>query len=130
MGIVHDFLGESHILLVGKMAAVDHYGRETVVDAVFAELECVTMVEVKHDLGMLPAEALGIFYCALGHVAEKDRVGIVAGTFRHLKDHRRFGVGSCLDDGLKLLHVVEVEGGDCISAVYCLCKHRASVYKA
>ena len=61
MSVVNHFLSEGNVLLIGEVATVDHYGRETVVDAVLASLESVTVVEVKHDLGMLPAERLGIF---------------------------------------------------------------------
>ncbi len=78
VGIVHNLLCQSHVLLVRQVAAVDHYGRETVVDAVFAELEGITVVEVEHNLGMLPAERLGVFNGTLCHVAEQDGVGIGA----------------------------------------------------
>ena len=56
-------------------------------DAVLAELEAVTVVEVKHDLGIFPAEALCIFNSTLGHEAEQDGVGIIACTFGNLKDY-------------------------------------------
>ena len=100
------------------------------VDAVLTELECVAVIEMEHDLGMLPAERLGILHSTLGHVAEKDRVGVVAGALRHLEDHRRLGVGGSLDDGLKLLHVVEVESGDGVAAMYGLLEHLAGVDEA
>ncbi len=81
------------------------------------------MVEVEDNLRMLPAERPGILHCTLGHIAEKDGVGIVARPLRNLEDYRRLGVGSGLDDGLQLLHVVEIECGYCISAVYGLGEH-------
>ena len=62
------------------MAAVDHNRRETAVDTALADLEAVAVIEVKYDLGVLPAKFLGVFHCSLSHVAEKGCVGIVAGT--------------------------------------------------
>ena len=100
------------------------------VDAILAELEAVAVVEVEYNLGMFPTEALGIVNSTLSHVTEQNRVGVVAGAFRYLEDYGRFGVGSSLDDSLELLHVVEVECRNSISAMYGFCKHLAGVYKA
>lgn len=128
--VVHNFLSKRDILLIGEVAAVDHYRREAIVDTVFAKLECIAVVKVKHDFRFFPTEALGILNSALSHIAEKDRVGIVTRTLGYLKDNRRFCVGSSLDDGLELLHVVEVECGDGITAMHCLGKHLFCVDKA
>ena len=88
------------------------------------------MVEVKHDLWVFPTKFLSIFHSTLSHVAKKCRVSIVASTLRYLKDHRRLSSSCSLDDSLKLLHIVEIECRDSISAFYCLCKHLASIHKA
>ena len=112
MCVVHYLLGEGNVLLIRQVRAVDHHRREAVVDAAFAKLEAVAMVEMENDLGMLPAEFLGIGHCALSHVAEQGAVGIVARTLGNLKDNGRFFLGSSLDDGLELLHVVEVKSRD------------------
>ncbi len=130
VGIVHNLLRQGYVFLEGQVAAVDHHGRKSVVHAVLAHLEAVAVVKVKHDLRMLPAKRFGIFYRPLGHVAEEDRVGIVARALRHLEDYRRFGFGRSLDDGLELLHVVEVERGDGIAAMYGFGKHLAGVDQA
>ena len=130
VSLVNDFLCEGYVFFVGKVRAVDHYGRETGVDAAFAEFERITVVEVKNDLGMLPAEFFCIFYCALSHVAEKCGVGIVASAFRYLEDDGRFFFSGSFDDGLKLLHVVEVESGDSVSAFDGLGEHIASIHQA
>ena len=79
---------------------------------------------------MLPSEFLCILYSALCHIAEKGLVCIVAGTLGNLENNRRLGLGRSLDNGLELLHVVEIEGRDCITSLYCLCKHFPGVYKA
>ncbi len=88
------------------------------------------MVEVKHNLGILPAKFLCIGHGTLGHITEKGRIGIVAGTFGNLEDYRGFFLGSSLDDGLELLHVVEVESRDGISPLDGLGKHLTSVNQA
>ena len=67
------------------MAAVDHYGRESVVDAGFAKLEAVAVIKVEYDLRIFPAELFCVCYSALGHVAEQGCVGVVARAFRHLQ---------------------------------------------
>ena len=129
VGVVDNLLREGYVLLVGQVRAVDHHRREAEVDAALAELERIAVVEVKNDLGLLPAEFLGVLDGTLSHVAQQCGVGIVAGAFRHLKDHGRLLGSGGLDDGLELLHVVEVEGGDSVTTLDGLGKHLASVYK-
>ena len=87
VSILYHLLCQGDVLLVGKRRAVDHHAGETVVDAVLAELEAVTVVEVQHDLGMLAAQFLGILNSALSHVAQDGTVGIVACALRHLHDN-------------------------------------------
>ena len=84
---------------------------------------------MEHDLGMFPTEFLGVFYSALSHVAQEGSVCIVACALGNLKDNGRLFLRSSLDDGLKLLHVVEVESGDSIAALDSLGEHLAGVHK-
>ena len=130
VGVVNNLLGEGHVLLVGEVAAVDHHRRETVVDAALAKLEAVTVVEVQNDLGILPAEFLGVGHSTLGHIAEQGRVSVVASALGHLENNGRLLLCGGLDDGLELLHVVEVESGDCITALDGLGKHLTGVDQA
>ncbi len=88
------------------------------------------MVEVQTDLGIFPAEFLSVSHSTLSHVAEKGSVSIVAGTLRYLKDYGRFFFSGCLDDSLELLHIVEVESGNGITAFDCLGKHLTGVDQA
>ena len=88
------------------------------------------MVKMKHYLRMLATQLLSILYSTLCHILKQGLVGIVACALRHLKDNRRLEVRRSLDDGLQLLHVVEIEGGDGITAVDGFLKHLFGVYQA
>ena len=129
VSVVNNLLCESHVLLVWEVRTVDHYRREAHVDAVLAELEAVTMVKVKNYLWMLAAKFLCILYSTFGHIAEDSSVGIVACALRNLHDNRRLCLNSCLDDGLHLLHCVEVECWDGIATSYCSFEHLTGVHK-
>jgi hypothetical protein len=87
------------------------------------------MVKMETDLGILPSEFLGILDGTLCHIAEEGLVGIVAGTLRNLEDDRGPLLGASLDDGLQLLHVVEIECRDGISTLYGLREHFPGVHK-
>jgi hypothetical protein len=130
VSVFYNLLGKSYVFFVGEVRTINHDRREARVDAAFAEFEAVAVVEVEHNLGIFPAEFLGIFYSTLSHVTEEGCVCVVAGAFGYLKDNGRFFFRSSLDDSLELLHVVEVESGDCIAAFDSLCKHLAGVYEA
>ena len=130
VSVFNDLLRQGDVLVVGKRRTVDHHRREAHIDAALAEFERISVVEVQHDLGLCPAQLLGILHGAFGHVAQQGLVGVVARTLRYLEDYRRFGLGSGLDDGLELLHVVEVESGDGVAALDGLGEHLASVHEA
>ena len=85
------------------------------------------MVEVEHNLRMLAAELLGILYSTLGEVAEDGAVSIVTGTLGNLHDNGRLCLDGSHDDGLHLLHGVEVESGDSIATGYGSLEHLAGI---
>ena len=87
------------------------------------------MVEVKHNLRLLPTELLCILHSTLCHIAQKGLVSVVACALGNLEDNWRLCLGRSLDDSLKLLHIVEIECRDCISACNGLCEHLTGVYK-
>ena len=129
MGILNHLLGEGDVVLVGQRGTINHHAGETVVDAVLAQLEAVTMVEVQYNLRIGATQLLGIFHSTLGHVAQDGTVGIVAGTLGHLHDDGRLGFYGSLHDSLHLLQSVEVESGDGIAALHCLGEHLTGVHK-
>ena len=130
VSIRNDLLRELDVLLERKVGAVDHDARETAVDAALAGFVTVAVVEVKNDLGLLAAEFLGVFNRALSHVAENRGVRILAGALRDLHDDGRLRLNRCLNDGLHLLHRVEVEGRNSISALDRLCEHLLGVHES
>ena len=123
VSVLDDLLREGDVLLVRQRRTVDHDGREAGVNAALAGLEAVAVVEVKDDLRIRATELLGVFDRALSHVAEDRRVRILAGALRDLHDHGRLGLDRSLDDGLHLLHRVEVERGDGVTALDRLGEH-------
>ena len=129
VSVFHHFLRQRHVLIVGQRRTVDHHRRETHVDAVLAQLERVAVVEVQHD-GDVLAQFLGVLHGALRHVAEQRLVGVLACAGRNLQDHGRRSLDARLDDGLHLLHVVEVECRNGITAFDGFGKHLAGVYQA
>ena len=129
MSIFNHFLSEGNVLLIRQVRTIDHHRREAEINAALAGLEAITMIQVKHNLRMLPTELLSILYCTLSHVAEQGLVSILASTLRNLKDNRALGSSRSRDDCLELLHVVEIEGRNSIAALDCLCKHLTGVYK-
>ena len=130
MSIFHHLLGECDILLVWESGTVDHYRREAEVDTTLAGFETVAMVEVQSNLRMLATQFLGIFHGTLSHILQQGLVGIVSCAFRHLQDNGASQVARSLDDGLELLHVVEVESGDGITAIDGTSEHILRVHKA
>jgi hypothetical protein len=54
------------------------------------------------------SSARAMRHTAFGHVAQKSLVGIGPGTFRNLENDGRSRLDTGRQDGLKLLHVVEV----------------------
>jgi len=89
------------------------------------------MVEVEGDGNTCTvAQFLGKLDGSLGHVAQKGLVGILAGAFGDLQDHWRFGFHAGTDNGLQLLHVVEIVCRNGITAVDGVGKHLAGVYQS
>ena len=126
--VLYNLLREGDVLLVGQVRTVDHHRREAHVDAALAELERVTVVEVQYD-GNILAQLLGILYSALSHVTQQRLVGILAGTRRNLQDYGRRALYASRDDGLHLLHVVKVEGGNGVTTLDGLGKHLARIHQ-
>ena len=127
--VVYDLLGEGYVFVVGQVRTVDHHRRKAHVDAALTQFERVAVVEVQAD-GNVFAQLLGILDGALCHVAQQRLVGVFACARRNLEDDRRRSLHASRDDGLHLLHVVEVECRDGITALDGFCEHLTGVHKS
>ena len=123
VSVSDNLLRELDILGERKVAAVDHDRREARVNAALAGLEAVAMVEVENDLRLLATELLGVFNRALSHIAQDGGVGVLARTLGNLHNYGRLRFNRRLNDGLHLLHRIEVESGDGITALDRFGKH-------
>ena len=130
VSVFNDLLGEGDVLFEGKCRSVDHHRAEARVNAALASFEAITVVEVKADFGVFATEFLSVSHSTLCHVAKQRGVCIFASALRHLKDHGALLSSCSLDDSLKLLHIVEVESGNCITAFNGTGEHIASVHQA
>ena len=127
--VVDDLLRELDVLLERQVRPVDHHRREAGVDAALARLEAVAVVEVQDDLGLLAAEILRVLDRALGEIAQKRRARVLARTLGDLHDDGRLRLDCRLDDGLDLLHRVEVERGNRVAALDRLGEHLPGVHE-
>jgi hypothetical protein len=129
VSVIHNLLGEGDVLLIREGRSVDHHGAEAKVYAALAGFKAVTVIQVEADLGFLPTQFLCIFHGAFCHIAEKGLVGVVTCSLGDLEDNGALGLCSGLDDGLKLLHIVEIECGDGVTAGNGLLEHLTGVHK-
>ena len=129
VSVCDNLLGELDIVRERKVRTIDHDARETAVNAALAGLKAVTMVKMENDLGLLAAELLGVLYSALSHVAENRGVGVLARTLGNLHDDGGLSLNRSLDDSLHLLHCVEVESRNRITALDGLGEHLLRIYE-
>ena len=131
VSILDDLFREGYVLIVGERRTVDHHRREAHVDAALAQFERIAVVEVQRNRNTLAAvELLGILHGALCHVAQQRLVGVFAGAGRHLQDNGRIGLDARRNDRLQLLHVVEVECRNGITALDGLGEHLARIHQS
>ena len=111
VGVIDDFAAEFHIFFKRLVAAIDHHTGEPFVDAFFAEPEAVAVVEVDGDREIREAHR------RCDQFFEVDRIGILAGPAGNLQHYRSFFFFAGLDDGLKQLHIIDVESAQGVFAL-------------
>ena len=129
VSVIYYLLSEGNIFLVWEWRTVDHDRREAIVDTVLTEFECISVVEVEYDFRMLASELLSVFYSTLSKVTEDSAVSIVTSTLWNLHDNRRLSFYCSHNDSLHLLHCVEVECWNSVTASNCALEHLAGVYE-
>ena len=123
VSIFNDLLGKFDVFFEREVGAVDHNGGEAAVDAGFAELEGIAVVEMETygkpgilDSGfneLYKIGVLGILSCAGGNLKDKGGIFFLCG-FR-----------DALDD----LHIVDIEGADGITALIGFFEHFFCCYE-
>jgi len=131
VSILNNLLGKSNVLVIGKSRTVDHDVGETALDAGNNKLVAVTVVKVESngDSLAVSADLLGVLNSTLSHVTQKSLVSIGTSTLGNLKDNRALALSAGSDNGLHLLHVVEVEGRNSKTAVNSTAEHLTGVHK-
>jgi hypothetical protein len=99
-------------LAVGEERAVHHHAREPELDRHEARLGLVAVVEVEHDRDVRRTVDGG-----QDEVAEVFGPGVRDRAARGLHDDGRLDLLRARDDALELLHVVDVERPDAVSAL-------------
>lgn len=84
MGISNDFLRAFDVLFELILGAIEHNGREAIIDAGFAGLEIRTMIEVQSDRNIVDLKS------CLDEVTEIRALGILACAGGSLEDNREF----------------------------------------
>jgi hypothetical protein len=110
MGVFDDSLAHLHVLFPWLMAPINHHAGEAFIDALLAQLEAIAMIEVNGNRDGREADG------CLDKLLEVDGVCILAGSLRNLEHDRGLVFLAGLDDGLKQLHVVDVEGAEGVFA--------------
>ena len=128
VSVLNHLLSQRYVLVVGEVATVDHNRRETHIDAILAELERVTVVEVQNDRNVL-TQLLSVLNSTLSHIAEQSLVSVLTRTRRNLQDYGRAALNASRDDSLHLLHIVKVESGDSIATLDSLSEHLTGVHQ-
>ena len=101
--IFRNLPGDLDILVKRLVAGINHHAGKAFINAVFAQLERVAVIEVDGDGDVREADG------GLDELLEIDRVGVLAGAFGNLQHHGSFFFFACLDDGLEQFHVIDVK---------------------
>lgn len=127
----YHFAGDGHVVLIagggfgiGFKGAIHHHTSKAVANGGVAGGRLVTMVLV-HDNG-----DVGVgFHRSQNQVTQEVFPSIFTGTPRCLQNHGTVGFMGRLHDGLDLLHVVDVEGGNAVTIFGCVIEQQAHGYE-
>ena len=121
--IFDNLAGDADVLLKGFAALVNHDGGKAAVDAAFAQLKAVAMVQMEAD------GETGLDDGGLDQLHQIGVIGIGTGTLADLQDQRSIEVLGSLCDALHDLHIVDIERADGIAAVIGLFEHFFRCYQ-
>jgi len=109
--VFHHFAGDFGVLFEGFVGGVDHDAGETFVDALFAKIERIAVVQVNRDRDVGKADG------GLNELLEVNRVGVLARTLGNLEDERGFFFFAGFNNGLDEFHVIDVESTEGVFAL-------------
>jgi hypothetical protein len=111
MRVVNDLAADFDILLERLVAGVNHDAGEPLINAVFAQLKGIAVIQVNRDGDI--REGDGCFDKFL----KVDRVSVFPRAVGDLEHHGRFFLFAGFDDCLEQFHVVDVEGTEGVLAL-------------
>ena len=87
--IIDHLAGQGRIFFKRVVGSIEHYRGKAGINAGFGQFKAVAVIQMQGnwDVG---AQRPGHLHGPHGHVRQKYRVGILAGTAGHLQNHRRF----------------------------------------
>ena len=121
--VLHDLLGQSDIVLVAVVRAVDHDGGEAAVDAGLADLEVCAVIQVQSQIDAAVLDG------GLSQSHQILMLGVLARACGYLENNGGLDLTGSLGDGLDDLHVVDVEGTDGVAALVGLLEHFLGCYE-
>lgn len=110
MSVIDDLTAGIDIFGERLVGSVDHDGREAVVDALLAQFEGITVVEMDGDGDGGDGDG------GFDQFTEVHGMGVGAGAAGNLEDDGGFFLFAGFDDGLDEFHIVHVEGTDGVFA--------------
>ena len=108
--VFDNFLGDFDIFLKRLVRGVNHHAGKTFINALFAQLEGVTVIQMNGNRNIREADG------GLDEFLEINRIGVGTCALGNLENERSFFFFASLDDGLDQLHVVHVERAESVFA--------------
>ena len=117
MSIFHNLSGDADVLFKRMLGTIDHDRRKSVVHTFLADIEIFAVVQMKGDIQSRIQD--GCFH----QLQKICRLGIFAGSGRHLQDQGRALLDGSVDDALNDFHIVNIKRTDGIIGFQCLGEH-------
>ena len=93
------------------LGTVNHYGSETVINAFFADVKILTVIQVETDVNT------GIQYCCFNKLGEICRLGILSSSGGNLENERCVFLLCSFNDTLYYFHIVYIKCANSVIAL-------------
>ena len=108
--VFDNLAGDLGVLLKRLMRGINHHAGESLINALFAQLERIAVIEMNRDGDVAQANS------GFDELLEVNRVGVGARAFGNLKDQRGFFLFTGFNNRLDEFHVVDVESTEGVFA--------------